>query len=396
MREGATPPGSHAPLAVAHLRPESATAKVEAIDQELAQVLAQALGQPPSVLLFFASSRLDFDALADALAARYPRCTVAGCTTAGEIGALGCASQSVSVLALGAPARAHAVVLESQRSLTFERAAAVAANFDRLVQHEAPTHPAERVILTLTDGLSGSEEHLLAALGAGLPGIPIVGGSAGDDFNFERTRVALNGQVSSGAALVILLEAARPVVTFAEHHYRPEGEPAVVTAADPSTRRVLRVDGRPAREWFLDRLDLDPTMSVEALRAHLEAHPVGFGIRAGDRYYMRGVMSVKEDALLMGGALERGAIIHPMRAGDLIASTRDGLEAARARVAAPGATLLFNCGGRIWEARAHGLMDELSDALRGERVAGFTTYGEQFGPLVVNHTLTGLVFGGGA
>jgi hypothetical protein len=31
----------------------------------------------------------------------------------------------------------------------------------------------------------------------------------------------------------------------------------------------------------------------------------------------------------------------------------------------------------------------------GVPVAGFSTYGEQFGPMLVNHTLTGVVFGGG-
>ena len=33
----------------------------------------------------------------------------------------------------------------------------------------------------------------------------------------------------------------------------------------------------------------------------------------------------------------------------------------------------------------------VSDPLRRHRVWGFSTYGEQFGPLHVNHTLTGCV-----
>jgi hypothetical protein len=50
----------------------------------------------------------------------------------------------------------------------------------------------------------------------------------------------------------------------------------------------------------------------------------------------------------------------------------------------------------MWEAIAQNRVSELADAMHTRIAAGFTTYGEQFGALQVNHTLTGLVLGTGA
>ncbi len=47
----------------------------------------------------------------------------------------------------------------------------------------------------------------------------------------------------------------------------------------------------------------------------------------------------------------------------------------------------------MWEANTLNVVDELAQAMSPIPAAGFTTYGEQFGPLQVNHTLTGLIFG---
>ena len=55
--------------------------------------------------------------------------------------------------------------------------------------------------------------------------------------------------------------------------------------------------------------------------------------------------------------------------------------------------LLFNCAGRLLEARARGRTRQLWEALAQAPAAGFSTYGEQWGPLQVSLTLTGLAFG---
>ena len=55
--------------------------------------------------------------------------------------------------------------------------------------------------------------------------------------------------------------------------------------------------------------------------------------------------------------------------------------------------LAFSCGGRFFEARDRGVLQELDAAIQPLACVGFTTYGEQFGPMQVNHTLTALMLG---
>ena len=106
---------------------------------------------------------------------------------------------------------------------------------------------------------------------------------------------------------------------------------------------------------------------------------------------MRSPMKVLGSDLVMRGAVEEGVVLRVMRGGDLVERTRSGLRERlqpSARV-----SLAFNCGGRLLEARAKGLEAALYEALSEVPAVGFSTYAEQFGPLLVNHTLTGLALG---
>ena len=125
----------------------------------------------------------------------------------------------------------------------------------------------------------------------------------------------------------------------------------------------------------------------------LQARPPVFGFRAAGRLHLRSVMNVEEGALLLGGAVEAGTILHQMQPGDLIEVTARGVAAALDEVPGAEGMLLFNCGGRMWEATTHDRVAALAEAMQLHRASGFTTYGEQFGPLQVNHSLTGLVLG---
>jgi hypothetical protein len=76
-----------------------------------------------------------------------------------------------------------------------------------------------------------------------------------------------------------------------------------------------------------------------------------------------------------------------------VAVTSSGIAEALSHLSKPAGMLLFNCGGRMWEATSGSIVDDLAGAMRPIPAAGFTTYGEQYGTLQVNHTLTGLAFG---
>jgi len=349
----------------------------------------------PALVLFFASPRYDFPALAAAIDGRFPDAITAGCSTMGEIGPAGLTQGAISALAVGSPCRAAAVIIPRLTDFRFEAGGSLLDDLARqLGRKTAELAPGRHILLTLTDGMSGLEEILVASLGHHLPAIPLVGGSAGDDFRLRETLVVLNGQVSSSGAVVLLLEPSTPFLPFHLHHYVPTAGRLVVTSAEPRKRLVRRLNGLPAPEVLAGLLDIPKRELVANAPEVLGDGNLQLGFPVGDDYYIRSVMTVEEDCLRMGGALEEGAILTVMKAGDLVAETRRGvLRALQELQAEPVGMLLFNCGGRLWEARAKGVLDEFERAMCPVDCAGFTTYGEQFGALQVNHTLTGLVLG---
>lgn len=378
---------SDAPL-VAH--PESTD------PQGIARELVEAFGASPGLVLYFASSSLDFSALASALTRAFPNSLVVGCTTCGEIGPAGCTIGRVSAFALGRHANARAVLFDRMTELRFDHAV---AELDALVRSigESPdavaTRPERYVFVSLTDGLSGAEELLLAAIASVAPGASLVGGSAGDDFRFASTWVAVGERACQGGGALLLIEPNLAFHPFHLHHYAREGKPMVVTEAEPARRRVSRIDGYPAVDVLARVAGFDGASLRADPVATLQANPVVFGFVAGPTIFMRSVMSVIAEDLLLAGSLEEGTVIYMMRAGDLVDETQRGLAAALAAVEQPEGLLLFNCGGRMWEATSQGRIAELARAMLPIRGAGFTTYGEQFRAVHLNHTLTGLVFG---
>jgi hypothetical protein len=349
----------------------------------------------PNLVLFFAHPRHDFADLSACVQRRFPDAITAGCTTMGEIGPAGMTDGAVVGLGLGPPCRAAAVMVEGLCRFRFEDGARLVDELAaQLGLERSGIVPGRHVLLTLTDGLSGMEEILVASLGTALPMVPLVGGSAGDAERFERTFVALRGQARAGSAVVLLLEPSVPFYPFQLHHYHPTPGRVVVTRAEPKRRLIGRLNGRPAALVLAELFGVELEYLRRGGLAELARPGIQFGFNVGGRYYMRSVMTLQGDELLLGGAVEEGSILTVMQAGDIVERTRQGvLEAQAALDTRPAAMLAFSCGGRLLEARSRGVLDAVEASICQLPCVGFTTYGEQFGPMQVNHTLTALLLG---
>jgi hypothetical protein len=120
-----------------------------------------------------------------------------------------------------------------------------------------------------------------------------------------------------------------------------------------------------------------------------------FALYVGGRPYVRSVVDLDGDALVMASAVDPGAILRLMRAGDLVGSTRRALVAAADEVGGDlRGVIAFSCLGRHREATTSGTRAALAELYDEIPLIGFHSFGEQAGPLFVNHTLTGLALGG--
>ena len=346
------------------------------------------------MVLVFASHRLDPDRLAGALAASLPGVPVIGCTSCGEIGAGGDHEGTVAAIAIGsphlrigigvAPDLTHSA-LRSSRAAVVEAAAALGLAPEQL-------HPARHAAIALVDGRSGFEESFCLGSAATAPQIKFVGGSASDLFEDPpRARIFHGGRALAGAGVVAILETDLPFAVIESEHMVPTPSRVVVTAADPERRRVHELDGRPAAKRYAELVAATGVAGpVDAVRA--SSFP--FALYVGGRPYVRSIAEIDGDTLIMASAVDPGTILRLMRAGDLVGSTRQAIAAAAAEVGGDlRAVIAFSCLGRHREALTAGLRAELGAIYDAHPLVGFHSLGEQKGPLLVNHTLTGLALG---
>jgi len=344
----------------------------------------------PGVVLAFHGARHDGALVQHTLQSAFPGAACLGCSTDVEqVGPQGLIEGGISALAFGPPARAAVVWVRDLAGWRFEDGRPL---IRRLARRLGRTLGPDLILITLTDGLSGVEDRLLASLASAAPGVPLVGGGAGDDGRFQTTSTFGDGRHGPGSAVVCLLEPGRPFHPFAVHHMNEGDERLVVTAARPDERVLLELNGRPAARVYEELAGLEPgTLDHDP---HLPlAGFVHFGFRACGQLNVRAVLRAQGKGLALAGSVSEGLVLRAVRNGDLLGATRDGLASACAELDDPEAMLLFSCSGRAIQARSLGKLHDLGQAMTSIPAAGLSCIGEHFGALNVNYTLTGVAFG---
>lgn len=376
-----------------------AQAFARADDPDPMAALARGLGPGPfALVLLFLSPEADLPALALRSSTLFATARVAGCTTSGELTPEG--YQSGSIVALGFPARHFAAEALVFTGLSRATGTGIAEAMQAARQRLAMDHshlPAEFALL-LVDGLSIREDELAAALSAGAGAMPLVGGSAGDGTRFERTFVLCDGQLYRDAAVACVLRGNCDLRPFSLDHLEPTEIRMVVTAADPATRTVWRLNDAPAAAEYARLLG----RSAACLDTTTFAmNPLA--VRVGTRHHIRAIQRVTpEGGFVFFSAIDEGVVLSLARPRDLAGHLEQAVTALN-RPARPLAILAFDCIMRRIEAEETQMAGRVARVLSGQRIAGFNTYGEQSGPLHLNQTITGLAFyppgalaGGGA
>lgn len=363
------------------------TAQAPAHDASPVAAIRTQLGDGPFALVcLFVSPSADFEEVARDAAAMFGPAEVLACTTAGEIGRSG--YEDDQIVAIAFPLKHFEV---SSYAIAPLDSVADDHVTDELIQRRIALghRPAARDMDTefgflLVDGLSMREEHLTAMLSRGLGSMPLFGGSAGDGTRFERTRLARNGEVMTNAAIMTLVRSTCAVRVFSLDHLAPTETRMVVTAADPERRIVREINAEPAAKEFARLLGKDPHQLDPFTFA---AHPVV--VRLGDSHHVRAIQRVTEDGeLVFFSAINEGMVLTLAHPEDMATH----LDRSLAELSRDGAVQILGCDCilRRIEARQGQQTRAISEILGRHHVIGFSTYGEQFGGLHVNQTLTGV------
>jgi len=375
------------PLRIGQSLAMDAAAAVDELGRQLA-------GGAPALIIFFCSASYDLVLLAAEINRRFARIPVIGCTSAGAIGPQGYGENGLAGIAFSASHFAcECGRFDQLQSFEVEdgrdRALEVML---RLRERQGVNSGCGYFGLSLIDGLSQREEAVATALQDGLGGIHVIGGSAGDDLRFERTRVFHEGRFHDDAAVYAVLATRLPFRPLHSQHFIGDGERLVVTAVDSEQRVVREINGLPAVDEYARLIGVAP---AELTPASFAAHPVV--VKIDGRNYVRSIRTANSDgSLTFYCALDEGVVLRVARGEDLLGKLADALADAQADIGPVAGVLLCDCVLRTLEIERNGQHDEVTALLREYAAVGLSTYGEQYDGIHVNQTLTGVAFGFGS
>jgi hypothetical protein len=351
----------------------------------------QAVRQPETeAVIFFCSSKYNLDVIGRELAKNFD-CPLIGCTTAGEISTLGYQEGGIVGASLSSKElRVHRHMLSPLSQFPLSEAGKVASAIQENLLFVKGFERERMFGFILIDGLSMLEEEIIASLYTCFEGIPIIGGSAGDDLELEKTYIYDDGQFKSDAAVFSVFETTLPFFTFKTQHFQPTDTKIVITGADPKRRIITEINGEPAATEYARVLGLELD----------EVNPMVFSenpllLKIGGEWYVRSIQKRNTDnSLSLFSAIEEGLVLTIGKGGDIIRNFMDQMTLFEKEMPQNHFFIFCDCILRQLELKSRGFMGEMNRLLGGCNAIGFSTYGEQFNSIHVNQTLTGVVIGG--
>lgn len=337
------------------------------------------------LLLVFASSAYDQQALNQKLQSTFSGCSIIGCSTAGEIVSGHMFENSVVAMAFNAGAIDDVNVQVLQNIKTEDH---VNEAFDAFGEHfgqaVANMDYNQYVGLVLFDGLTMAEERIMESLGD-KTNVTFIGGSAGDDLKFTQTYVYANGQVYSNAAVLALL---KPTVGFdfiKTQSFCESVKKLTPTKVDAANRVVIEFNGKPAVDAYAEAVGAD----VDKISDYFMSNPVG--LMDGDEPFVRSPMQPKDLSLAFYCSMVEGMELSLLKPLDIVKDTQQAVQKKLQELGHISGIIDFHCILRTLQLRNESRTEEYGKIFENIPTVGFSTYGEEF-ITHVNQTSTMLVF----
>jgi hypothetical protein len=341
----------------------------------------------PRFVAFFASSRYEPAAIAEAVHEAFGGAQTIGGTSSGELVSGKMTKGGISLIALGdetVDSCSVAIVEDVHDQATVDRAlAALASSFGTVI---GKLDPRSHLGLVLHDGNSAGEESVMERIGD-RTNVVFVGGSAGDDLRFEKAFVFANGRAHTGGSVLAVLRLKRPFRILKTQSFDVLDTILRVTEVDEGTRTVRRFDDAPAAEAYAAAIGV-PTAE---LAAHFRDHPLGLVAAEGDPF-VRSPQQVKGTDVVFYCRVSEGMELHVLRSRDIVDDTRRDLNAAIEELGTCRGILNFHCILRTLELEDKGQCEAYAALFDAVPTAGLSTYGESYIGHV-NQTSTMVIFG---
>ena len=242
------------------------------------------------------------------------------------------------------------------------------------------------ILLEFTDGLSSYEESVLTVISNELPGIPLIGASAGDNTSFTETKVCVNGVCSTNSTALCLLTTDLYIETYCENIYEPTKNTGFITDSDLFERRINTINNIPATKFYCNALGI----SESEISHNFMEHPI---IRIdGSQYFIASPQGFEGTSLKCYSRPFTHSFISICKPIDYISLWEDISTRNRKDNKYLGG-IFVNCLFRTMRfSKDHSLPDfQKYLSTFGEFIC-ITSYGEQFNEYHANQTMTCCLF----
>jgi methyl-accepting chemotaxis protein len=359
----------------------------EAAKQAVEAALRKLDGKKPDLAMVYCGTAYDYETVVSTVRSLTENAPLIGCSTGGEFTEEEVGSGNV------------AVGLVASDSMVFHTAMAVGLAEDELatmkkVVDQLPGdiegYP-HRAGLLVVDGLRGKgAEATISAANLLTLEVPLVGGAAGDDLEFQETSVFCNDEVATNSAAICLISSKNQFFTGVEHGHMPLSEELEVTRAEGST--LFEVNGRPAWDVWKEEagrdakrkgIDVESLSEAGEIGSFLVQYELGLTTDEG-KYKVRVPLAKNEDGSLgFACTVPQGASFRIMKSEQQkqIDSARKAMEQAKQQAGDTpiAGALVFDCvcRGLILEERFSEAVEEFKKVLGPNvPILGWETYGE--------------------
>jgi hypothetical protein len=334
----------------------------------------------PDLTIVFSSIIFDQVQMLKGIRSLTADCPLVGCSDAGEITSTGPDKRSVVVLTLKSDTLRCTVGLGKSVSKDARRAGQEAAKLAAGLKEQN-----RHIFMMMPDGLKGNCADIIRGVQEVLgTSFPIVGGSAGDNFLFQKTHQYYNGQVLVDAVAGVLFSGDITVGIGARHGWCPVSKLRMVTRARANI--IEEIAGKPAIKIYEDYFDKAvERLSKQPLARMTIMYPLGMTVPGEDEYLLRNALWVdKKGALICAGEVPEGSEIRLMMGSEqsIISAAKNAANQALKNMGGAKIkfAILFDSISRSkLLGRRNRLEIEAIKAILGEKVpiVGFYTYGEQ-------------------
>ncbi|MBU1167250.1 FIST C-terminal domain-containing protein [Patescibacteria group bacterium] len=340
---------------------------------EACQKALDQIGDTADLIFVFSSVAFDQQEMLEGVRSVSKETPLVGCSSFGEITTEGPLSKHVAVMALRAP----------EIDFSFGIGKDTDKNSFKAGKSVVKTDPS--LFIMLLDGLAENGAAAVRGIQDILgKSLTIIGGSAGDDFKFEKTYEYYNDQVLQNSLVGVGLSGQFSFGIGAQHGWEPIGLPMKVTKAEGA--KLIEIDNRPALSIYEDYFGKKAEELIkEPIAKMAYTYPLGMSTEGSDELLIRDVVIANEKGEITCAAeIPEGSEVRLM-IGDpdkAIVAAKEAAKEAQSQLegATPKAIFVFDCVARhrLLGSRIDEEISAIQEVLGAEvPLIGLYTYGEQ-------------------